>query len=275
MRTAKYRRTTGRTTPYIGVTGFVKEGQAQEVFSVLPRNSPYFSMVGILMNTKTLHGLADKHPNRCPKREDVWDILADDSDCMNTIHYHAEDSTKLDMEMAALVGMFGDNSDRPKKMGAIQINNAWPDPKTLEWCQDMLFKPHYLQVILQVGPAAIELEDRNPKALAAHVNEYRDLVDHILIDMSGGRGALIDPQFAEKCLQAIYELEHPFNVGIAGGLCAETIVRVAPLFEKFEFLSIDAEGMLRDDKDTLSIGRAQEYLRTIVGTCKLAVSKEM
>lgn len=224
-----------RITPYVGVTGFTQPNQANEAFSLLPDyGSPsHYYMAGVLMSSKTLRGQQNSYTRRYPPREHVREIFSNKPWALNTIHYSTDNPTELGLELAAIIGMFCHYPERGDCLGAIQLNMAWPDLNMLDWCQRKLFEPHTLHLILQVGSAALDQIGRDPKRLAMRVKEYIPLVDYILIDPSGGKGKPLDVGFTTNCVRAIYDLEPPMNVGIAGGLCGTSLDTVAPLLQEF------------------------------------------
>ena len=96
--------------------------------------------------------------------------------------------------------------------------------------------------------------------IALRAAKYCDVVTDILVDASGGHSKDIDPFFAAAMVRTIRaEVGPTVGIGIAGGLCAETLPTVAALVVDHD-LSIDAEGRLRNDRDELDLDKARAYL---------------
>jgi hypothetical protein len=270
---AKQRDVSGfnRLTPYVGITGFTKPGEAKEVFSVLPQNPDHFYMIGVLMSSKTLNGENNRFRLRYPRRESVRDAFGDFSDMvMNTIHYSTDTPENLLLETAAILGLCGGYVKTiDAQVKAIQLNVPWPKPSLLEQCYKTVFAPAHLMTILQVGKSAILQANRSPTAIAERLREYTPLIHYALIDASGGTGTPLDIEFVTACVRAISDLDLPINVGIAGGLSPSTIDTIAPLLREFPNLSIDAEGSLRNSDDELEILLAKEYLHKAGQICQI------
>ncbi len=257
-----------RYKPYIGVTGFMAPEEVQTVAAVMPRFSDSLFMVGILMSSKTLHGLPNKYPGRYPKRNEVSKLFNSSPSVINIIHYSTDDRASLLLQLNAMVGMYCTHSGLRASLEGFQLNIPWPDPATLAEYRSFE-KDRRLTFILQIGSGALECVYNNPTLLATRTKEYANLVDYILIDPSGGIGKEMDVSFATNCVQAIYDAGIEINVGIAGGLCTETLDRIQPILEKFPDLSIDAEGRLRDKDDHLSINDARAYVEKAIEVCKV------
>lgn len=89
--------------------------------------------------------------------------------------------------------------------------------------------------------------------------EYRGLITDVLIDVSAGKGVPIDPAKVRGIVEAMRTWNANLGIGIAGGLCAETLPAVADLVREYD-LSIDAEGRLRNDRDELDLEKVRAYL---------------
>ena len=129
-----------------------------------------------------------------------------------------------------------------------QFNGAWPEPQA--------FSGEH--VVLQYRPSVSVPEEfrRSLKGLG-------NITPHVLIDGSGGRGTPLDLGSVALCVgDVVSRYGLGLNIGIAGGLCAETLPAVASLVREYG-LSIDAEGRLRDGDEggVLSLDKAAAYLR--------------
>lgn len=220
-------------------------------------------MLGVLASYKTLHGTKTKYPFRYPAIEDIGNTFVDaPSRVLNLIHYHTDHVGSILAQMYEVTRYGGPH------VHGIQLNMAWPQ----RWKLDAHKNRHDGQVIvMQCGRKALEQcglqqgSDFSLSALASFVRRvasYKDSVDYVLLDMSGGNNLPLDPSFLQTCLTALYAQGLSPMLGIAGGLTAETLAAVAALLSLFHDLSIDAEGGLRDEFDHLDMVKAIRYLRT-------------
>jgi phosphoribosylanthranilate isomerase len=90
------------------------------------------------------------------------------------------------------------------------------------------------------------------------VREYADLKSNTywLLDMSGGKGMLLDINHTRELLDLLDEESHPGQgVIVAGGLDPYNLGLLEPLRrERYKF-SVDAESGLRDSVDRLDTER--------------------
>ena len=96
---------------YIGVTGFMNNSEVKKAIEIVPENTTYNLMVGILMSSKTLAGFANKYPSRYPQRENIADIFIDHPKALNLIHYSTDTPEKLLFELYCLTDLGGKNLD--------------------------------------------------------------------------------------------------------------------------------------------------------------------
>ena len=121
-----------------------------------------------------------------------------------------------------------------------------------------------MRIVLQVGPRVIAdmlAALRPDKAIQQFFASYFDVVDGVLLDISGGRGV---PFAEDDMLLMLRSLREDFGqrlmIGAAGGLSAESISTLKPLLRVHPYLSWDAEGRLRDAADDLDLSAATAYL---------------
>lgn len=253
-----------RPVSYVGVTGFMTPGEVSYVLEGLPE-VPFREggdpgrrfMIGVLVSWKTLAGIAPKLPNRYPHLSRVGEILPqtdhEQPRTLNFVHYNTKDSDTL-VEQLDLI------KRADYKIHGFQLNMAWPSPGIVARCHGDVPGG---RIILQIGGNALEAVGNQPHTLVAKLREYVEVVDYILLDPSGGLGKSFDPEEMRAYLDAIYDTDLPFGVGVAGGLSASTIEeRIGPLAEKFPDLSIDAEGQLRTPhpEDRLDVMAARAYV---------------
>lgn len=238
--------------PYIGITGFMKKIEVLDVLSSMPERCDRLLMVGVLASRKTLYGLGNKWPNRYPKVGDIYSIFVNDSRALNLIHYAADSADDLYEEMMALTDLGGTNCH------GLQLNVAWPPPETIYKYR----KEHPQKVIvLQAGPRALSAISDSSAELAKKVfSEYSHLVDYVLIDPSGGRGKSLDPQITRGYLEHLSRAAAPLDVVLAGGLGPAGLSAISALATAYPWISIDAEGRLRNSRDNLDLTIAKSYL---------------
>ncbi len=240
------------TTPYIGVTGFMSREQVEAALVDFPF-SPFIKlMVGVLVSDKTLSGVPNSYPNSFPRPDDIADIFVDDPRVLNLVHYNTHDQKGLARQLDTVFEIAGPNCH-----GA-QLNISWPNVEELKLL-------HYAwrdkQIVLQLGRVAFEAK-QSPEVVAKYLGIYKHLIDYILFDMSGGFGVEINIGLATDCYGEYLKqgLNRHFGFGLAGGLDAEGIARLIPLFRTSQTLSIDAQGKLRSS-DQLDLEKVRAYIQ--------------
>jgi hypothetical protein len=210
-------------------------------------------MVGVLASEKTLAGQKNRYWRRYPRVESISGLWMDDPRCLNLVHYGADTPPDVDtlLRLFELAG--------PLCHG-FQFNGAWPYRADLFRLHEAAaHRGRDLRVVLQVrvpahlGTATVTWPSR------AH---YAGLFSDVLLDASGGEGRAFDYAYADTWVEECRSrLGDKIGVGVAGGLCAETLATVAPLLS--DGISCDAEGRLRDGADgggRLDLDRAKAYL---------------
>ncbi|HAG27774.1 TPA: hypothetical protein DCG61_03260 [Patescibacteria group bacterium] len=237
--------------PYIGVTGIFNNKDL--VFALVaaftesgyefPEN--YQLMIGVLASFKTISGLPSKNfPNRYPAVEDIPDLFPTSTKdyLLNLIHYNSSEPD-LSSQFNKLVEISGPN------LGGFQLNICWPDPKELHKFRE---EGHQHAIVLQIGREAFGVINKNPTILADKISaEYSGLIDYVLLDPSGGEGKEMNIDKTDEYLSELYGrgLNDKIRFGIAGGLHSGNLESIRPLVEKYDSLSIDAEGKLRHPHD--------------------------
>ncbi len=253
---------------YIGITGFAAQ---REVLGLLPliaradvaRRSV---MIGALASLKTLTGERTRHGDLYPPIERIGYVFADHPNAFNLIHYSTDDQPGLSVQLTRLAQLGG------PYLHGVQLNIAWPDREHLA-----LFRQRHpdLKIVLQIGSRAFDIVERSPEKLAAKVAEYDGLVDHALLDGSGGRGVPLDAITLLPHLEALAPLaERGLGLGVAGGLAPDNVRTVMePLVREFPALSFDAENRLRlPAAKRLHDGYVRRYLREAIVACGRGVS---
>lgn len=257
--------------PYVGITGFTSLDDVS-IIPTLPR--PAFNhrlMAGVLVSAKTLRGEA-VGSKRYPAIGEVRGLLLalKEAGAWPTVHFNTRDlAHDLERLMFALGGTTGADGDADNPvtpfasqgaLGGIQFNVVCPPCGELEWLRTVF--PH-VEIILQVNGSSLREFERATKrsrhpveAVGAYVAQYADdgLCDHVLLDLSGGRGEFIDAAWCASVLDhyALPWFAQGLSVGIAGGLGPNADVKLreiagyvsrGTLMERL--ISYDAESAVR------------------------------
>ena len=246
-----------QASSYIGITGFMSQREVRTMLDLMPKDSPRKLMVGVLMSWKTLNRLPNKWSNRYPDVNDVSRIFIDHPAALNLVHYNTKELLTLHYQLKDIIKNCGSN------LHGLQLNIAWPDPMILENFKEL--HPDKI-IVLQIGERAFELISYSPEILAAKVaEEYKGLIDYILLDLSGGYGIDFDPAEIAEYLDALKKVRLKIGLGVAGGLSSSTLRNVEFLISEFPNLCINAEGRLRDSDDDLDLREAGEYVSKALG----------
>ena len=224
---------------YVGITGFMSRAEVDACLAALPEGLTL--MCGVLASPKSIAGIPNRWHRRYPAPRDIAGIFSDDPRCLNLIHY-STDKAPTERDVDRLRGIGGE------RCHGFQFNGAWPEPQA--------FSGEH--VVLQYRPS-VSVPEEFRRSLAGLGN----ITPHVLIDGSGGRGTPLDLGSVALCVgDVVSRYGLGLNIGIAGGLCAETLPAVASLVREYG-LSIDAEGRLRDGDEggVLSLDKAAAYLR--------------
>lgn len=243
--------------PYIGITGFMSRKEVDEILQNVPADLNRQIMIGVLASFKTLQHFKNSMPNRYPELENIRGIFSQHPKALNLIHYNTKERETLCAQLLGLAKIAGHH------LHGFQLNVSWPEPKDLETFHTQSDKK--MKIVLQIGSGAFEKIDHSPEKLARKVKtEYEGLIDYILLDPSGGQGKQFDPEKAKAYLDALLDVNINAALGVAGGLCAETLGSFELLVKYFPDLCVDAEGRLRDKDDNLDLKLAQAYLRRAI-----------
>lgn len=241
---------------YVGVSGVMSRAEVEAALAAFHRCGRQL-MVGVLASEKTVAGLANRYPRRYPKREDIAAIFSDDPHCLNLVHVAVDDTDGVPMALEACMAVGGPHCH------GLQLNLRWPTSRVVE-----ISLQHALRRFIRDQPSArlvmqlrsADIDVRLARATAAHEAGATD----VLLDASGGRGQDIDVPSTALAVQQIRRACPDLGIGIAGGLCAETVPLVANAIASD--ISIDAEGKLRDGADgggNLSLDKVSAYLSAV------------
>jgi hypothetical protein len=244
---------------YIGVSGFMNRAEVLAALDAFP-DCDRLPMVGVLATSKTLCDIASKNWRRYPKREDIAGIFVDDPRCLNLVHVYNDHEWKSTVDGSTVplsVDMIRAFDAGGPYCHGLQVNAARPRASDLKWFRD---EHPGARVVLQVRPPLLAaLRRRGPLSVNA-VGCLANVTD-VLIDASLGKGKTLDLDDTRRAVETIRCWCPDAPIGIAGGLCAESIPSVAPFLR--DGLSIDAEGRLRDDADgggNLDLDKTMAYL---------------
>jgi len=236
--------------PYIGITGFMTNEEVNTMLNLMPPSSDRLLMAGVLASWKTMY--ENKVSGRYPNIKNISKIFAQHSLALNLIHYHTKNTDTLCDQLVSLTKFGGEN------LHGFQLNFTWPPISELtkyrSICRDYI-------IVMVVTNQAFEDTEYSPELLASRIEDYKGLVDYILLDRSGGYGIYLDTEFMREYLDILYTKDSNIGIGIAGGLSDSTLHLVEPLMADFPDLSIDAEDKLRNPyDDSLNLGFARNYL---------------
>jgi hypothetical protein len=175
---------------------------------------------------------------------------------LNLVHYNSKNTDMLFVQLMALTELIG-----PELFNGFQLNIAWPNELEI-----LAYKARYpdKKIVLQVGGDAFEMIENSPEKLVERLMMYDvELIDCILLDLSGGKRKTLDPENLKNYLAAIDKESgfHDMGVGVAGGLSCDTMLLIKSLLKQVSYLSIDAEGKLRNENDHLDMGFIEGYIR--------------
>ena len=239
--------------PYVGVTGFMSRAEVNEALSVVPRDSTHRLMIGVLMSSKTLAGQTNKWPGRYPQKEAVADIFVDHPQALNLVHYSTDDPHTLLEQLVQVTELAGPHLD------GFQLNIPWPNLHQLDDYRSLDYGSTHT-IILQIGKDSVLDVGGTPEGMVSALENYVGVVDGVLFDPSGGRGEPFDPERAILYLSAIEDAGWNLGLGVAGGLGPHTNHLIKPVAKRFQDISIDAQGKLRDSGNNLDTEAMKRYL---------------
>jgi hypothetical protein len=249
---------TSRPKPYVGVTGFMTPQDVHEALRAFPSAEYFDLMVGVLVSHKSLKGNFDRirWPNRYPQLDEVGQLFTEKPQALNLIHFNTRArGNRLLAELKAMVVLGNPH------MHGLQLNIVWPELAVLRTFHAL--HPE-LRIVQQLNRGMLPNKEHGwtipnmIERLRPYVEE--GLITDVLVDSSGGTGKGFSFQSAFDVIHALDTAFPNLGIGIAGGLSAETVKNLEVLLPVFPFLSIDAEGRLRDAEDHLDLARVVAYL---------------
>lgn len=203
-----------------------------------------------------------------PTREQLADGFTDDPDVLNTVHYADLYGPRKGQNLL-------ENLEKSVEYGgehlhAIQLDVTWPDPNELKKFRD---KHQETIIVLQVGKFALSEVDGDPQKVVDRLKKYGDSIDHVLLDMSMGKGQGMEAGGLLPLLRLIRQELPELGLAVAGGLGPESVDLLEPIAQEFPDISIDAQGNVKtkdapkDEKGHLlsthpaDLSRSKEYLK--------------
>lgn len=248
--------------PYIGVTGFTDSDQVRLMLDTFQKNKRLGSQrkfhIGVMMSFNTLHGLPSRFTDSFAKSTAIRDIFPAGSrnEIMNCIHYaDYRHDPNLRYPLSNAIGFGGPH------LNAVQLDMIWPDPN--EIAEALAHSDRKLDIILQVGRHAFDRVGSDIPRLLNELARYSDVVTHVLLDKSMGKGISLDTDELLPFIRAIRDNLPDYQIVVAGGLGPQTLHLLQPIIEEFPDVSIDAEGRLRasgNNVDPLDLPITGEYL---------------
>ncbi len=244
--------------PYVGVTGFMNQREVGRVYRAIQPDCPAKLMVGVLLSDKTLRGELNSHPSSFPRREDIANIFQPSGTqplALNLLHYNTHDTSALYSQLLKAMQYGGPNCH------GFQLNVAWPDREAIRALR-MVYPG--IVIVLQIGKQAFDMVHNDVGRLAQRLSiYYKDIIDYVLFDMSGGVGVPLNIELCRKYLDYLtrQNLHEYFGLGVAGGLSANSVSDVGVLFEDYPYLCMDAQGKLRDSEGNLNVCTAHSFVQ--------------
>jgi len=255
--------------PYFGITDFTCLNEVLAMLMVMRAHRPtpeHVLQVGVMMSRKTLYDIPTKWADAWLAKENIKQVLSDPRayNCLHYADYEKEEDENLDLSLVRAMFYGG------PQLHALQLDMIWPNPEKV-----FLAKQHAWEtvqktpeIILQVNAPALERVRNDSERLVTMVLLYTDAIDRILLDTSMGQGKSLDPKMLLPFIRAAKEKLPKLGVSVAGGLSAETMHLMEPIWKEFPDVSIDAQGGLRPSRnamDPIDWDRADRYLR-VAGT---------
>ncbi len=259
--------------PYIGITGIESGDQAESLIRTHEKfgETSHMLMIASLVSHKTILGTTQGSVNipLSSVKSIYKSVVRNDSpDVMFALHYNVKSVNEIGPEIQGqqraviekplseqigiLIGpLYNDfvNTEKAFQLG-LQLNSAWPDPKEVEKIRKKYPK---LRIILQVQDFTM---------IGSKIGRYEGLVDYVLLDLSRGRGLLLDPTDSVM-VSRVVEQWTSTRIGFAGGLNDENVAHILEKLiadKKSHDFSIDAQNRLRTD-ERFDLKKATAYLR--------------
>jgi phosphoribosylanthranilate isomerase len=229
--------------PYIGVTGITCNRDVEIIKQALKGS---YGMYGVLVSGETLEG-GKPHRGRYPNIDSLKDIFsAMPENALRAVHYNSKAINGISKDVEKIVGFTNGLCN------CIQLNFEYPP---IDQVMTIKEKNKDLKIIFQLGRDS--MKGNSHRDIASKMEPYVDYIDYILIEASQGAGIemkILDTMEFAKPLRKLKSLT------FAGGLNGFNLFLFTSLIEEFG-ASIDAEGKLMKDSDTLDHEKVRAYIR--------------
>ncbi len=247
----------------IGITGFMNPAEIrsaamsfrmiQSQFLRAENHKEFVFMAGILISSKTVRGMSNKHPHSFPPMTAVSKLVstACELGALPLIHFHTDMPEEFRTDIQRINAIAGDG------LGGFQFNLTWPSIDNLYWLR-CTYPNAY--VILSVGP---DLLREDPIHIYELLKPYIDgeLINSVILDPSIGTGTLLDIKVLSPILEIVrYQ---PIDVVLSGGLCAETVPSLGVLRSSGIEFGTDAQGKIQKPGGGIDLDACDEYLMSV------------
>jgi phosphoribosylanthranilate isomerase len=233
----------GNNKPYIGITGITCVEDVEVIKKSLKES---YGMYGVLVSGETLKG-EKPHRGRYPNIDSLKDIFSVmPENALRAVHYNSKDMNNVSKDVEEIIRLTNGLCN------CVQLNMEYPPIEQVISIKD---RNKDLKIIFQLGKDSMK---RNAyRDIASKIGPYVPYVDYILIDASQGAGIEL------KTLETI-DFAKPLRrlkpLTFAGGLNGFSIFLFISMIEEFG-ASVDAEGKLMNENDTLDHNKVKAYIR--------------
>jgi hypothetical protein len=243
---------------YIGFTDPMTQWDTQRALAQVPPLMNIKLHVGVMTSRTKISGKPTAYDDVWLPIERISEPFVDDARVINILHYADFGKEDFYPTLRSAVQHSGALLD------GIQLDMVWPNPSDVIHVLGKQKEKDPLLFILQVGRKAFEMIDHDPAKLLERLRTYGQSLTHVLFDLSMGEGKPMDASQFRPYIEATYARFPDVGQAVAGGLGPDTLELVEPLIADYSFLSIDAQGQLRDSGDSkqpLTIERVERYVK--------------
>ena len=256
-----------KSRPYVGITGPTSPDEVSDLITAFHdagycMETPHIPMLGFLVSHKTLN--ESLTPNQRYPRIWLLPSLLQEAGpgVLRMIHYNSKETDTLAEQVAKLFRELYD----PGLCRALQLNIVWPPVTQVKQIKEQFPE---MEIVFQASRRTFE--GQSPQEFAKRVKDYRDAINYVLLDPSGGSGQEFDLPRSVALYSELKDQMPQITLGFAGGLTGDNVAEKAARIQKqtrdHDF-SIDAEGGLRDKisatygDDLLNIKKCRHYLKS-------------
>ncbi len=232
-----------KSSPYIAVSAFETEDQVRTVGAGLgdlqwPHPQGHIPLIGFAVDRGTLEGRVPPSPRKVTDLGTLNRLIAAvPSSAMASLHF---DMTTSGTDPRGALYDLMERIEKPDRIHSVQLNGVRAED--LEPVRDQLWNPSYGLI----APLHLGLVE------AGRVDEFlsacRGLVAHVLVDLSGGRGEVLDKSTLQDLLPRLAALEPEVGLALAGGLSEANVASIfatASSIVPGRPISVDTESAVR------------------------------